>query len=85
MAGGFRGAINSLNCCRRSLRVTPSFMFIKVRLWISIQCVLPLQVSQIGLYGGFIENYEKAVEVVRKCTNSDVRFRTLAEVLKALH
>ncbi|XP_029942762.1 breakpoint cluster region protein isoform X3 [Salarias fasciatus] len=36
-------------------------------------------VSQIGLYGGFIENYEKAVEVVRQCTHSDQRFRTLAE------
>uniref|UniRef100_A0A3B4FI65 Si:dkey-33c9.6 n=1 Tax=Pundamilia nyererei TaxID=303518 RepID=A0A3B4FI65_9CICH len=36
-------------------------------------------VSQIGLYGGFIENYVKAVEVVRKCTHSDPRFRTLAE------
>nr|XP_020467023.1 active breakpoint cluster region-related protein-like [Monopterus albus] len=36
-------------------------------------------VNQIGLYGGFIENYEKAIEVVRKCTQSDPRFRTLAE------
>ncbi|XP_011485830.1 active breakpoint cluster region-related protein isoform X1 [Oryzias latipes] len=36
-------------------------------------------VNHICLYGGFIENYEKAVEVVRKCTNSDPRFRTLAE------
>uniref|UniRef100_A0A672ZEJ1 Si:dkey-33c9.6 n=1 Tax=Sphaeramia orbicularis TaxID=375764 RepID=A0A672ZEJ1_9TELE len=36
-------------------------------------------VNQIGLYGGFIENYEDAVEVVRKCTNSDPRFRTLAQ------
>ncbi|KAM9424752.1 active breakpoint cluster region-related protein isoform 2-T2 [Pholidichthys leucotaenia] len=36
-------------------------------------------VNHIGLYGGFIENYEKAVEVVRKCTVSDPRFRTLAE------
>ncbi|XP_071315580.1 active breakpoint cluster region-related protein isoform X1 [Trachinotus anak] len=36
-------------------------------------------VNQIGLYGGFIENYEEAVEVVRKCTQSDPRFRTLAE------
>uniref|UniRef100_A0AAQ4QY75 Si:dkey-33c9.6 n=1 Tax=Gasterosteus aculeatus aculeatus TaxID=481459 RepID=A0AAQ4QY75_GASAC len=35
--------------------------------------------NQIGLYGGFIGNYEKAVEVVRKCTNSDPRFRTLAQ------
>ncbi|XP_038588586.1 active breakpoint cluster region-related protein isoform X2 [Micropterus salmoides] len=36
-------------------------------------------VNQIGLYGGFIANYEKAVDVVRKCTHSDPRFRTLAE------
>ncbi|XP_032367236.1 active breakpoint cluster region-related protein isoform X4 [Etheostoma spectabile] len=36
-------------------------------------------VNQIGLYGGFIENYEEAVEVVRKCTQSDPRFRTLAQ------
>ncbi|KAM4611554.1 active breakpoint cluster region-related protein [Polymixia lowei] len=36
-------------------------------------------VSQIGLYRGFIDNYEKAVAIVRKCTNSDERFRTLAE------
>ncbi|XP_067435872.1 breakpoint cluster region protein [Thunnus thynnus] len=36
-------------------------------------------VNQIGLYGGFIQNYEEAVEVVRKCTQSDPRFRTLAQ------
>ncbi|XP_030017802.1 active breakpoint cluster region-related protein-like [Sphaeramia orbicularis] len=36
-------------------------------------------VNQIGLYGGFIENYEDAVEVVPECTNSDPRFRTLAQ------
>ncbi|XP_067380412.1 active breakpoint cluster region-related protein isoform X2 [Channa argus] len=36
-------------------------------------------VNQIGLYGGFIQNYEDAVQVVRKCTQSDPRFRTLAE------
>ncbi|KAE8279125.1 Breakpoint cluster region protein [Larimichthys crocea] len=36
-------------------------------------------VNQIGLYGGFIGNYEEAVEVVRKCTQSDPRFRTLAQ------
>ncbi|XP_078132648.1 active breakpoint cluster region-related protein isoform X2 [Sander vitreus] len=36
-------------------------------------------VNQIGLYGGFIENYEEAVKVVRKCTHSDPRFRTLAQ------
>uniref|UniRef100_A0A1A8EV15 Breakpoint cluster region n=2 Tax=Nothobranchius korthausae TaxID=1143690 RepID=A0A1A8EV15_9TELE len=38
-------------------------------------------VNHLSLYGGFIENYEKAVEVVRKCTQSDPRFRTLAESL----
>ncbi|XP_036002298.1 breakpoint cluster region protein isoform X2 [Fundulus heteroclitus] len=36
-------------------------------------------VNHLGLYGGFIENYEKAVEVVRKCTQSNSCFRTLAE------
>ncbi|KAM7377269.1 hypothetical protein PAMA_013864 [Pampus argenteus] len=36
-------------------------------------------VNHIGLYGGFIQNYEGAVEVVRKCTQSDPRFRTLAQ------
>ncbi|KAF0029271.1 hypothetical protein F2P81_018376 [Scophthalmus maximus] len=36
-------------------------------------------VNQIGLYGGFIENYEEAVAVVGKCAQSDPRFRTLAE------
>ncbi|KAM9335239.1 active breakpoint cluster region-related protein [Symphorus nematophorus] len=36
-------------------------------------------VNQIGIYGGFIENYEEAVEVVRKCMHSDPRFRTLAQ------
>lgn len=36
-------------------------------------------VNQIGVYGGFIGNYEEAVEVVRKCTHSDPRFRTLAQ------
>ncbi|XP_034413045.1 active breakpoint cluster region-related protein isoform X2 [Cyclopterus lumpus] len=36
-------------------------------------------VNQIGLYGGFIGNYENAVEVVRRCTLSDPRFRTLAQ------
>ncbi|KAM9827732.1 active breakpoint cluster region-related protein [Neosynchiropus ocellatus] len=35
--------------------------------------------KQIGVYGGFIANYKKAVDVVRKCTQSDPRFRTLAE------
>lgn len=41
--------------------------------------------NHIGLYGGFIANYEEAVQVVRKCTQSESRFRTLAEVLKAQH
>lgn len=36
-------------------------------------------VNQIGLYGGFIGNYEEAVEVVRKCMQSDPRFQALAE------
>ncbi|KAM6895181.1 active breakpoint cluster region-related protein isoform 1-T1 [Lycodopsis pacificus] len=36
-------------------------------------------VNQFGLYGGFIGNYEEAVKVVRKCTHSDPRFRTLAQ------
>ncbi|XP_071371394.1 active breakpoint cluster region-related protein isoform X1 [Centroberyx affinis] len=36
-------------------------------------------VNQIGVYRGFIDNYEKAVEIVRKCTHSDHRFRTLAQ------
>lgn len=36
-------------------------------------------VNQIGIYGGFIENYADAVKVVRKCTQADPRFRTLAE------
>ncbi|XP_061092768.1 active breakpoint cluster region-related protein isoform X1 [Conger conger] len=36
-------------------------------------------VSQLGVYRGFIDNYESAVEIVRKCTQTDQRFRTLAE------
>uniref|UniRef100_H3BYX7 Si:dkey-33c9.6 n=1 Tax=Tetraodon nigroviridis TaxID=99883 RepID=H3BYX7_TETNG len=40
---------------------------------------LPPQVNQLGLYGGFIGNYKEAVEVVRRCSQADVRFRTLAE------
>uniref|UniRef100_A0A7N6A6R5 Uncharacterized protein n=1 Tax=Anabas testudineus TaxID=64144 RepID=A0A7N6A6R5_ANATE len=40
-----------------------------------------LFLKMIGLYGGFIENYKAAVQVVRKCTQSDPRFRTLAEVI----
>uniref|UniRef100_A0A3B3RXX5 Si:dkey-33c9.6 n=1 Tax=Paramormyrops kingsleyae TaxID=1676925 RepID=A0A3B3RXX5_9TELE len=37
------------------------------------------QVSQLGVYRGFIDNYESAVEIVRTCTQADQRFRTLAE------
>ncbi|XP_076843460.1 active breakpoint cluster region-related protein isoform X2 [Brachyhypopomus gauderio] len=36
-------------------------------------------VSQLGLYRGFIDNYESAVKTVRKCTQAEPRFRTLAE------
>ncbi|XP_072573479.1 active breakpoint cluster region-related protein isoform X2 [Paramormyrops kingsleyae] len=36
-------------------------------------------VSQLGVYRGFIDNYESAVEIVRTCTQADQRFRTLAE------
>ncbi|XP_006627634.2 active breakpoint cluster region-related protein [Lepisosteus oculatus] len=36
-------------------------------------------VSQLGVYCGFIDNYESALEVVRKCAQADERFRTLAE------
>ncbi|XP_011604998.2 active breakpoint cluster region-related protein isoform X1 [Takifugu rubripes] len=36
-------------------------------------------VNQFSLYGGFIGNYEEAVEVVRRCAHTDARFRTLAE------
>ncbi|CAJ1086164.1 active breakpoint cluster region-related protein-like [Xyrichtys novacula] len=36
-------------------------------------------VNQLGLYGGFIGNYEEAVEIVRKCSLSDERFRILAQ------
>ncbi|XP_033839909.2 breakpoint cluster region protein [Periophthalmus magnuspinnatus] len=36
-------------------------------------------VNQIGVYGGYIENYVDAVNVVQKCTQADPRFRTLAE------
>jgi len=42
-----------------------------------------LQVNQLGVYRGFIDNYENAVEIVLKCMQSDQRFRTLAEVLHA--
>lgn len=52
--------------------------------FIPITSSIILQVNQIGLYRGFIENYEEAVEVVRKCTQTDPRFRTLAEVLTTL-
>ncbi|XP_063043311.1 active breakpoint cluster region-related protein [Engraulis encrasicolus] len=40
-------------------------------------------VSQLATYGGFIDNYENAVEVVRRCTQADLRFRTLAESMKS--
>ncbi|KAK7176975.1 hypothetical protein R3I93_001040 [Phoxinus phoxinus] len=36
-------------------------------------------VNQLGVYRGFIDNYENAVEIVLKCMQSDQRFRTLAE------
>ncbi|RXN21473.1 active breakpoint cluster region-related -like protein [Labeo rohita] len=36
-------------------------------------------VNQLGVYRGFIDNYENAVEIVQKCMQSDQRFRTLAE------
>ncbi|KAM6949536.1 active breakpoint cluster region-related protein [Aplochiton taeniatus] len=36
-------------------------------------------VSQLGVYRGFIDNYENAVEIVRKCMHTDPRFRTLAQ------
>lgn len=36
-------------------------------------------VNQLGVYGGFIGNYKDAVEVVRRSSHSDVRFRLLAE------
>ncbi|XP_051757248.1 active breakpoint cluster region-related protein isoform X1 [Ctenopharyngodon idella] len=36
-------------------------------------------VNQLGVYRGFIDNYENAVEIVQKCMQSDERFRTLAE------
>uniref|UniRef100_A0A4W5LJF2 Si:dkey-33c9.6 n=1 Tax=Hucho hucho TaxID=62062 RepID=A0A4W5LJF2_9TELE len=36
-------------------------------------------VSQLGVYRGFIDNYESAVEIVRRCTQTDQRFRILAE------
>ncbi|XP_055756815.1 active breakpoint cluster region-related protein-like isoform X2 [Salvelinus fontinalis] len=35
--------------------------------------------SQLGVYRGFIDNYESAVEIVRRCTQTDQRFRILAE------
>ncbi|KAL2079805.1 hypothetical protein ACEWY4_025549 [Coilia grayii] len=40
-------------------------------------------VSQLATYRGYIDNYESAVEVVRRCTQSDPRFRTLAESMRA--
>ncbi|KAA0723067.1 Breakpoint cluster region protein [Triplophysa tibetana] len=36
-------------------------------------------VNQLGVYRGFIDNYENALEIVQKCMQSDQRFRTLAE------
>lgn len=36
-------------------------------------------VNQLGVYGGFIGNYEDAIEVVRRCSHLDARFRMLAE------
>uniref|UniRef100_A0A8C9W031 Si:dkey-33c9.6 n=1 Tax=Scleropages formosus TaxID=113540 RepID=A0A8C9W031_SCLFO len=36
-------------------------------------------VSQLGVYRGFIDNYESAVDIVRTCTQAEPRFRTLAE------
>ncbi|XP_066537647.1 active breakpoint cluster region-related protein isoform X2 [Hoplias malabaricus] len=36
-------------------------------------------VSHLGLYRGFIDNYESAVRIVKKCTQTDPRFRILAE------
>lgn len=43
-----------------------------------------LQVNQLGVYGGFIGNYEDAIEVVRRCSHLDARFRMLAEVTQTL-
>ncbi|KAM9718054.1 active breakpoint cluster region-related protein [Menidia menidia] len=40
-------------------------------------------VNHIGLYGGFIENYEKAADIVRRCTHPS--FRTLAESMFSNH
>ncbi|MGH0162958.1 UNVERIFIED_CONTAM: hypothetical protein FKN15_044178 [Acipenser sinensis] len=36
-------------------------------------------VNQLGVYRGFIDNYESAIATVRKCTQTDDRFKTLAE------
>lgn len=36
-------------------------------------------VNQLGVYRGFIDNYENAVKIVQKCMLSDQRFRILAE------
>ncbi|XP_066578626.1 active breakpoint cluster region-related protein isoform X2 [Amia ocellicauda] len=41
--------------------------------------VFQKMVSQLGVYRGFIDNYESALETVRKCTQTDTRFKTLAE------
>ncbi|XP_062371732.1 active breakpoint cluster region-related protein isoform X2 [Sardina pilchardus] len=40
-------------------------------------------VSQLATYRGFIDNYESAVDIVRRCTQTDPRFRTLAESMKS--
>ncbi|XP_031441073.1 active breakpoint cluster region-related protein isoform X2 [Clupea harengus] len=40
-------------------------------------------VSQLATYRGFIDNYESAVEIVRSCTQTDERFRILAESMKS--
>ncbi|KAK1153621.1 breakpoint cluster region protein [Acipenser oxyrinchus oxyrinchus] len=36
-------------------------------------------VNQLGVYRGFIDNYESAIATVHKCTQTDDRFKTLAE------
>ncbi|TRY85551.1 hypothetical protein DNTS_017173, partial [Danionella cerebrum] len=40
-------------------------------------------VNQLGVYRGFIDNYESAVKIVQECTRSDQRFRTLAESMSS--
>lgn len=36
--------------------------------------------NHVGLYGGFIQNYQDALDVVQRRVDSDPRFRTLAQV-----